>query len=67
VTDWYAFTSVVQGVVLEGLEVAFITLTFGSNQHDIPLAAAAAGAAIAVVVAAGVAVRAPLSRCPKTP
>jgi uncharacterized membrane protein len=65
VSDWYAFTLSFKGVVLEGLEVAFIVLTFGSNQHDVPLAAIAAAAAIVVVVAAGVAVRAPLARVPE--
>jgi uncharacterized membrane protein len=65
VADWYAFTLSFKGVVLEGLEVAFITLTFGSNARDIPLAAVAAVAAVAVVVAAGVAVRAPLARVPE--
>ena len=65
IPDWYAFTISFKGVVLEGLEVAFIALTFGSNQHDIPLAAIAAVAAIAVVTAAAVAVRAPLARVPE--
>jgi uncharacterized membrane protein len=65
VQDWYSFTLSFKGVVLEGLEVAFIVLTFGSNQHDIPLAAAAAGAAVVVVVALGLAVRAPLARVPE--
>jgi uncharacterized membrane protein len=65
VADWYAFTLSFKGVVLEGLEVAFIALTFGSNQHDVPLAAVAAVAAVVVVVAVGVAVRAPLARVPE--
>ncbi len=65
VPDWYAFTLSFKGVVLEGLEVAFIALTFGSNQHDIALAALAAVAAVVVVVGAGVAVRAPLARVPE--
>jgi uncharacterized membrane protein len=65
VSDWYAFTLSFKGVVLEGLEVAFIVLTFGTNQHDLPLAAVAAGAAVAVVVLLGVAVRAPLARVPE--
>ncbi|MHB1534387.1 MAG: COG4280 domain-containing protein [Acidimicrobiales bacterium] len=65
VRDWYAFTLSFKGVVLEGLEVAFIALTFGANQHDIPLAAIAALAAIAVVAATGFAVRAPLARVPE--
>ena len=54
-----------KGVLLEGLEVAFIVLTFGANQHNVGLAAAAAGVAITVVVFAGVAARAPLARVPE--
>ena len=65
VPDWYAFTLSFKGVVLEGLEVVFIALTFGSNQHDIPLAGVAAVAAVVVVGGAGVAVRAPLARVPE--
>jgi uncharacterized membrane protein len=63
--DGYSFTISFKGVLLEGLEVAFIVLTFGANQHNIPLAAAAAALAIVVVVLAGVAVRAPLARVPE--
>jgi len=33
VADWYAFTLSFKGVLLEGLEVAFIVLTFGTIQH----------------------------------
>jgi uncharacterized membrane protein len=65
VGDWYAFTISFKGVLLEGLEVVFIALTFGSNQHDLPLAAVAAAAAVVVVAAAGFAVRAPLARVPE--
>jgi uncharacterized membrane protein len=65
VPDWYGFTLAFQGVFLEGTEVAFIVLTFGSNQHAIALAAIAAGAAVLVVGAAGFAVRAPLARVPE--
>jgi uncharacterized membrane protein len=63
--DGYSFTIAFKGVLLEGLEVAFIVLTFGANQHNVGLAAAAAGVAVLVVVAAGVAVRAPLARVPE--
>ncbi len=65
VSDWYSFTLSFKGVVLEGLEVAFIALTFGANQHNISLAAVSALAAVVVVVAAGVLVRAPLARVPE--
>ncbi len=63
--DGYSFAISFKGVLLEGLEVAFIVLTFGSNQHRIDLAAAAAGLAVLVVAAAGVAARAPLARVPE--
>jgi uncharacterized membrane protein len=63
--DWYSFAIAFKGVLLEGLEVAFIVLTFGANQHDVGLAGAAAGLAVLVVVAAGVAARAPLARAPE--
>ena len=64
--DWYAFTLSFKGVLLEGLEVAFIVLTFGSTQGSIPLAALGAGAAVVLVAVVGVAVRAPLAACPRT-
>ena len=63
--DAYAFTLAFKGVLLEGLEVAFIVLTFGANQHNIPLAAVAALGAVLVVTIAGIAVRAPLARVPE--
>jgi uncharacterized membrane protein len=65
VADWYSFTLSFKGVVLEGLEVVFIALTFGANQHNIALAAVAALAAVLVVTIAGIAVRAPLARVPE--
>ena len=63
--DGYAFTVAFKGVFLEGLEVAFIVLTFGASQKDIPLAALGAAAAIVAVIAVGVVVHAPLSRVPE--
>ena len=66
VNDWYAFTLSFKGVLLEGLEVVFIALTFGSNQHNLPLAVLAAVSAVVIVAGAGLAVRAPLARVPGT-
>ena len=63
--DWYSFTVAFKGVLLEGLEVAFIVVTFGSNQGNIPLAAAGAVTAIVVVAIVGLRVRAPLGRVPE--
>ena len=65
VPDMYGFTLAFKGVLLEGLEVVFIAVTFGSNAHRIPLAAVAALSAVVVVGLAGVAVRAPLARVPE--
>ena len=63
--DGYAFAVAFKGVLLEGLEVAFIVVTFGANQHNIGLAAIAAGAAVLVVAGLGFAVRSPLERVPE--
>jgi uncharacterized membrane protein len=63
--DPYSFTIAFKGVLLEGLEVIFIALTFGANQHRVGLAALAATAAVLLVAAIGVVVRAPLSRVPE--
>ncbi len=65
VADWYAFTLSYKGVLLEGLEVAFIVLTFGTIQKRVGLASIAALAAVAVVIAAGFALRAPLAKVPE--
>jgi uncharacterized membrane protein len=63
--DAYAFSISLKAVLLEGLEVVFIVLTFGANQHDVGLAAAAAALAVLAVLAAGLALRAPLARVPE--
>jgi uncharacterized membrane protein len=63
--DAYAFTIAFKGVLLEGLEVVFIALTFGANQDRLGLAAASAIAAVLLVALIGVAIRAPLSRAPE--
>jgi uncharacterized membrane protein len=63
--DAYGFTVSFKGVLLEGLEVAFIAVTLGGNQQNVPLAAVAAVAAILVVVVAGAVAHRPLSRVPE--
>ena len=63
--DWYAFTVAFKGVLLEGLEVAFIVLTFGSTQGSIPLAALGAGVAVVLVGAVGIVAHRPLARVPE--
>jgi uncharacterized membrane protein len=63
--DWYSFTVAFKGVLLEGLEVVFIVISFGSAQGRIGLASAGAAAAFVVVVGAGVLARGPLERVPE--
>jgi uncharacterized membrane protein len=63
--DWYAFTVSFKGVLLEGLEVAFIVVSFGSTDGRLGLATGAAVAAVVVVVAVGLLVRGPLERVPE--
>jgi uncharacterized membrane protein len=63
--DSYSFAIAFKAVLLEGLEVAFIVLTFGANQGDVPLAALAATLAVVAVIAAGLVARAPLARVPE--
>jgi uncharacterized membrane protein len=65
ISDWYAFTLSFKGVLLEGLEVVFIVITFGDNQHNLGAAVIGAAAAVAVVAVTGIMVRAPLARVPE--
>ena len=64
--DWISFTVAFKGVLLEGLEVAFIVITFGSASAG-SLAAASVGALAAgvIVVAVGIVVHRPLARVPE--
>src|SRR5919204_4982344 len=63
--DWYSFTVSFKGVLLEGLEVVFIVISFGSAQGKLGLASAGAAAAFVVVVTAGLLIRGPLQRVPE--
>jgi uncharacterized membrane protein len=63
--DRYGVAVAFKGVLLEGLEVAFIVVTFGAGRHRLGIAAASAVAAVLVVAAAGIAARAPLARVPE--
>jgi uncharacterized membrane protein len=65
VNDWYAFTLSFKGVLLEGLEVVFIVITFGDSQRNLGAAVIGAAAAVIVITATGIAVRAPLARVPE--
>jgi uncharacterized membrane protein len=63
--DWFAFVVSFKGVLLEGLEVVFIVITFGVNGGSIPLAALGAALGAMIVVAAGFALHRPLARVPE--
>jgi uncharacterized membrane protein len=63
--DWYSFTVAFKGVLLEGLEVVFIVVAFGSAHGSLGLAVAGAASALVVVAVAGVLARGPLSRVPE--
>ena len=63
--DHYSFVISFKGVLLEGLEVVFIVLTFGATQQRVGLAAAAAALAVVMVTAAGLLIRSPLQRVPE--
>jgi uncharacterized membrane protein len=52
-------------VFLEGLEVAFIVVTFGSAQHNVGLAAIGAASALVIVLIVGGIVHKPLTRVPE--
>ncbi len=63
--DWTGFVLSFKGVFLEGLEVAFIVLTFGASTGRLGLSASGAMGAVGLVAIVGVVVYRPLSRVPE--
>ena len=63
--DWISFTVAFKGVLLEGLEVAFIVVTFGAAGGQLAPALVGAGLAGIGVLGVGAAVRQPLARLPE--
>ena len=63
--DWFGFVVSFKGVFLEGLEIVFIVITFGLNADNVPLAAAGAAVAGAIVLAIGAAAHRPLAKVPQ--
>jgi uncharacterized membrane protein len=63
--DWYSFTVAFKGVLLEGLEVVFIVISFGAAQGRLGPAVVGAAVAVVVVVVAGLLARGPLERVPE--
>lgn len=63
--DWYGFTLTFKSVLLEGLEVAFIVVTFGATAQRLDLAVYGAAMALVLVLAAGALLHRPLSQVPE--
>ncbi len=63
--DGISFVVSFKGVLLEGLEVAFIVITFGSSAGHLGSAALGALLAVLLVVVVGLFVHRPLSRVPE--
>lgn len=64
--DWTSFVLAFKGVLLEGLEIAFIVVTFGSAAGRLPVAAIAGGAAIVLVAVVGAVFHGSLTRIPRS-
>ncbi|MFE6687660.1 COG4280 domain-containing protein [Streptomyces sp. NPDC057743] len=63
--DWFGFTVSLKGVFLEGVEIVFIVITFGTSAHNVPVAAGTAVIAALCVALAGFVAHRPLSRVPE--
>jgi uncharacterized membrane protein len=64
--DWTAFVLAFKGVVLEGLEVAFIVVSFGANAGQLGVSVIGGAAALVVVGAAGAVLRPLVTRIPRS-
>jgi uncharacterized membrane protein len=64
--DWTAFVLAFKGVLLEGLEVAFIVVSFGANAHQLGLAVVGGAGAVVVVGGIGLSVHRAVSRIPRS-
>jgi uncharacterized membrane protein len=65
-TDWTAFVLAFKGVLLEGLEVALIVVSFGASAGQLGTSIFAGAAAVAVIGAVGFAVHPLLARIPRS-
>jgi uncharacterized membrane protein len=64
--DWTAFVVSFKGVLLEGLEVAFIVVTFGASANQLGLAVVGGVAAVVVIGAAGASLHRVVTRIPRS-
>ena len=64
--DWTAFVLSFKGVLLEGLEIALIVVSFGATAQALPTAILAAAAAFLVIASAGLLARRVVERIPRS-
>ncbi len=64
--DWTAFVLSFKGVLLEGLEVAFIVVSFGLTAQALGSAVLGAAAAFVVIAGAGLLARGVVQRIPRS-
>jgi Ca2+/H+ antiporter, TMEM165/GDT1 family len=64
--DWTGFVLSFKGVLLEGLEVAFIVVTFGVTGHQLGVAAIGGVTAVVVVGGIGLAIQPVVRRIPRS-
>jgi uncharacterized membrane protein len=65
-TDWTAFVLALKGVLLEGLEIAFIVVSVGLAAHEMSAAVVGGGSALVLTAAAGGALGAFVNRIPRS-
>ncbi len=64
--DWTAFVLSFKGVLLEGLEIALIVVSFGATAQALPTAVLGAAAAFVVIAGAGLLARRAVERIPRS-
>jgi uncharacterized membrane protein len=64
--DWTAFVLSFKGVLLEGLEIALIVVSFGAVAQALPTAVLGAAAAFLVIAGAGLLARSVVQRIPRS-
>jgi uncharacterized membrane protein len=64
--DWTAFVLSFKGVLLEGLEIALLVVSFGATAQAFPTAILGAAAAVLVIAGAGLLARGVVERSPRS-
>jgi uncharacterized membrane protein len=64
--DWTSFVITFKGVLLEGLEIAFIVISFGATSNSLTTAAIGGGSALALLTVAGAASHRAITRIPRS-